>query len=101
MSTFERPAPDLAKLISAWEEATQMLGRDVKVASQYWIDDVKSKMTVEKVAEVATGPQVKWTMAPENTMKLAQFMHSVGSIKAMPSTWKDLFFPEIHALPGS
>ena len=78
-----------------------MLGKDVKVASQYWIDDVKSKMTVEKVAEVATGPQVKWTMVPENTVKFAEFMHSVGSIKAMPSSWKDLFFPEIHSLPGS
>ena len=78
-----------------------MLGKDVKVASQYWIDDVKSKMTVEKVAEVATGPQVKWTMVPESTMKFAEFMHSVGSIKVMPSSWKDLFFPEIHSLPGS
>jgi len=27
-------------------------------------------------------------------------MHSVGTIKAMPSSWKDLFFPEIHALAG-
>jgi NitT/TauT family transport system substrate-binding protein len=28
-------------------------------------------------------------------------MHTVGSIKAKPSTWKDLFFPEVHQLPGS
>ena len=101
-SQFRDKNPVLYKaLISAWEEATIMLGKDVKVASQYWIDDVKSKMTVEKVAEVATGPQVKWTMAPESTMKFAEFMHSVGSIKALPSSWKDLFFPEIHGLPGS
>ena len=101
-SQFRDKNPTLYKaLVSAWEEATNMLGKDVKVASQFWIDDVKSKMTVEKVAEVATGPQVKWTMVPESTMKFAEFMHSVGSIKAMPSTWKDLFFPEIHSLPGS
>jgi len=101
-SQFRDRNPILYKaLLSAWEEATSMLGKDVKVASQYWIDDVKSKMTVEMVAEVATGPQVKWTMAPENTMKFAEFMHAVGSIKAMPSSWKDLFFPEIHGLPGS
>jgi NitT/TauT family transport system substrate-binding protein len=72
----------------------------LKVASQYWIEDVKAKMTVEKVPAVATGPQVKWTMVPESTMQLAEFMYSVGSIKAMPTSWKDLFFPEIHALPG-
>jgi NitT/TauT family transport system substrate-binding protein len=40
-------------------------------------------------------------MVPENTVKYAEFMHSVGSIKAMPSSWKDLFFPEIHGLAGS
>jgi len=33
-------------------------------------------------------------------MQLAEFMHAVGSIKAMPASWKDLFFAEIHALPG-
>jgi len=100
-SRFRDNNPVLYKaLIGAWEEATEMLGKDVRVASQYWVEDVKAKMTVEKVAEVATGAQVKWTMVPESTMQLAEFMHSVGSIKAMPSSWKDLFFAEIHALPG-
>jgi len=100
-SQFRDRNPVLYKaLIGAWEEATEMLGKDVKAASQYWIEDVKAKMTVDKVAEVATGPRVKWTMVPESIMPLAEFMHSVGSIKAMPSGWKDVFFPEIHALPG-
>ena len=78
-----------------------MLGKDVKEASQLWIDNVKSKMTMEKVAEIASGKRVKWTMVPENTMKFAEFMHAVGSIKAMPADWKELFFPEVHSLPGS
>ena len=100
-SRFHDNNPVLYKaLIGAWEEATEMLGKDVKLASQYWIEDVKAKMTVDKVAEVATGAQVKWTMVPESTMQLAEFMHAVGSIKAMPASWKDLFFAEIHALPG-
>jgi len=53
------------------------------------------------VAEIASGKQVEWTMVPENTMKYAEFMHAVGSIKVMPADWKELFFPEVHALPGS
>ena len=40
-------------------------------------------------------------MAPENTMKFAAFMHSVGSLKEAPKSWKDLFFPEVHDLHGS
>jgi NitT/TauT family transport system substrate-binding protein len=88
-------------LIAAFQEATEMLNRDVKPAAQYWIDDVKSKLTVDKVAEIAAGKDVRWTMAPENTMQYAQFMHMVGSIKVQPASWKELFFPELHALPGS
>ena len=40
-------------------------------------------------------------MTPENTMKFAAFMASVGSIKEPPKSWKDLFFPEVHDLNGS
>ena len=101
-SQFRDKNPSLYKaLIAAFDEATQMLNKDVKPAAQYWVDNVKSKLSVEKVAEIASGPQVKWTMVPESTMKYAEFMHAVGSIKTMPATWKDLFFPEVHALPGS
>ena len=36
-----------------------MLNKDVKEAAQLWIDNVKSKLTVEKVAEIASGKQVQ------------------------------------------
>jgi NitT/TauT family transport system substrate-binding protein len=99
---FRDKNPSLYKaLITAFQEATDMLKKDVKPAAQYWIDNVKSKMTVEKVAEIASGKQVQWTMVPESTVKYAEFMHAVGSIKVKPTSWKDLFFPEVHELPGS
>ena len=101
-SQFRDKNPALYKaLVAAFEEATEMLNKDVKEAAQYWIDNVKSKLTVEKVAEIAAGKQVKWTMVPESTVKYAEFMHAVGTIKVKPADWKDLFFPEIHGLPGS
>jgi ABC-type nitrate/sulfonate/bicarbonate transport system substrate-binding protein len=101
-SQFRDKNPALYKaLVAAFQEATEMLNQDVKPAAQYWIDDVKSKMTVGKVAEIASGKEVRWTMVPESTIKYAQFMHAVGSIKVMPASWKDLFFPELHGLSGS
>jgi NitT/TauT family transport system substrate-binding protein len=62
---------------------------------------VKSKMPLDKVTAVISGPQVKWTMEPLNTMKFAAFMAGVGSLKEVPKSWKDLFFPEVHDLNGS
>jgi NitT/TauT family transport system substrate-binding protein len=34
-------------------------------------------------------------------MKYADFMQKIGSIKAKPASWKDMFFPNVHNLPGS
>lgn len=101
-TAFHDKNPILYKaLYAAFEEATDKLNKDVKPAAQYWIENTKSKLPLEKVAAVAGGPQVKWTMAPEHSMKYAEFMHSVGSIKVKPSNWKELFFPEAHGLPGT
>jgi NitT/TauT family transport system substrate-binding protein len=29
------------------------------------------------------------------------FMHSSGVIKVKPASWKELFFPNMHNVPGS
>ena len=101
-SEFRAKNPVLFKaIVSAMREATELVNKDLKKASQYWIDANKAKMTIEKVTEIAGGPQVKWTMVPEHTLKFVEFMHSVGTIKVKTADWKDLFFPEIHDLPGS
>jgi NitT/TauT family transport system substrate-binding protein len=88
-------------LIAALKEATEIVDKDRQKAASYWIEDVKSKLPLDKVTAVISGAQVRWTMAPENTMKFANFMASVGSIKQAPQSWKDMFFPEVHDLSGS
>ncbi|MEA2902968.1 MAG: sulfonate transport system substrate-binding protein [Alphaproteobacteria bacterium] len=99
---FREKNPTLYKaLVAALKEATDIVDKDRQRAAGYWIEDVKSKMPLEKVTAVISGPQVKWTMAPLATMKYATFMHSVGSLKEAPKSWKDLFFPEVHDLNGS
>jgi NitT/TauT family transport system substrate-binding protein len=34
-------------------------------------------------------------------MKFADFMQKIGAIKSKPDSWRDLFFPNVQALPGS
>ena len=36
-----------------------------------------------------------------NVMKQVDFMQRTGAIKDKPDSWKDIFFPNVHALPGS
>ena len=99
---FRDKNPVLYKaLIAALKEATEIVDKDRAKAAGFWIKDVNSKLPLDKVTAVVSGPQVRWTMVPENSMKFAAFMQSVGSLKEAPKSWKDLFFPEIHDLNGS
>ena len=88
-------------LLAALKEATAIVNADRGAAAALWIEDTKSKLPFETVQKVVSGPQVKWTMAPESTMRYAAFMQSVGTVRAAPAAWQDLFFPEAHGLGGS
>jgi len=101
-SKFRDANPVLYKaLVAALKEATEIVNKDRRAAGALWIQDSNSKLPLDMVDKIVSGPQVRWTMAPENAMKFANFMHSVGTLKQAPASWRDLFFPEIHGLDGS
>ena len=99
---FRDSNPMLYKaLIAALKEATDIINNDKAAAGQLWIEDSKSKLTPEMVGKIVAGPQVRWTLTPEHTMKFADFMAEVGTLKNKATSWKDYFFPEIYDLNGS
>ena len=99
---FRDSNPPLYKaLIAALKEATDIINKDKAAAGQLWIEDSKSKLTPEMVGKIVAGPQVRWTLTPEHTMKFADFMAEVGTLKNKATSWKDYFFPEIYDLNGS
>src|SRR4030081_1382183 len=99
---FRKDNPELyAAFLDAMKEATSIVSADPKRTAQTWIDDTNSKLSVEMVTKVLTGPDVQWTMTPAATMKFANLTRRLGSIKHEPASWQDMFFPEIGELKGS
>jgi NitT/TauT family transport system substrate-binding protein len=99
---FRDKNPVLYKaLIAALNEATDIVNKDKRAAGALWIEDGKSKLSLDMVGKIVAGPQVHWTMTPESTIKFADFMASVGTLKVKPASWKDYFFPEVYDLKGS
>ena len=41
-----------------------------------------------------------FTQTPQKIGVIAEFMYRIGSIKAKPASWKDMFFPEVQRMPG-
>jgi NitT/TauT family transport system substrate-binding protein len=89
-------------VLKAIEEANHMIAADRKSAAELLLASTNDKgFSVQEIVDVLSDPHIRFTTTPENVMKYADFMHSIGSIKNRPASWRDLFFPEIHAAPGS
>jgi NitT/TauT family transport system substrate-binding protein len=90
-----------AAFTKALDESIAMINKDKKWAAEAYLRISKDKDSVENIMKMLDDPQVKYTTTPENVMKYADFMQKIGSIKAKPASWKDMFFPNVHNLPGS
>ena len=91
-----------ASVLAALEEAMQMIEADRLAAADILIAARgDAGLSRDEIADLLADPEIEFTTTPTNTMRYAEFMHSIGSIETLPSSWSDLFFPEIHEAPGS
>jgi sulfonate transport system substrate-binding protein len=90
-----------ATLISALKEAIEIIRKDPDYAARVYIEMEKPKFGPEVVREWITDPDDIFTIVPERTFALVEFMQRTGKLKGRFSGWKELFFPEIHNENGS
>lgn len=89
-------------VLKALEEANARIASDPRAAAEILMASTPdSGFSLDETAAMLKDPAVKFTTTPENVGKYADFMHEIGSITQRPASWKDVFFPEIHAAPGS
>jgi sulfonate transport system substrate-binding protein len=89
-------------VLRALEEANARIATEPRDAAEILLASTpESGFSVDETVAMLRDPAVKFTTTPENVGKYADFMHQIGSIKQKPASWKDVFFPEIHAAPGS
>jgi NitT/TauT family transport system substrate-binding protein len=98
---FESNPKLCAVFIAALNEANALIAKDRKKAAEIYLAVSKQKATVDEITKILTDPNSKFSTVPDGTMKYAEFMARVGTIKAKPVDWKELFFPPIHAAGGS
>ena len=89
-------------LLAGLKDAIDYINKDKRGAAQIYFDSIGGKgETIDEILVTLNDPKNVMTMVPQNTSKYAQFMHEIGSLKNRANSWKDLFFPDIHELPGS
>lgn len=99
---FRRENPRLIAVIKqSMGEAIDSINRDHRGAAEKYLAITQEKTTPEKLVELIEQPGAIYTLAPQKTFAYADFMQRIGSVKRKAESWKDLYFPEAHDLPGS
>jgi len=87
--------------VAALDEAMKSINANKRAAVEAYLSVTKEKSAVDDLLRIVNDPQNIYTLTPQNTMKYVEFMHKVGTIKVKPASWRDMFFPNVHNLPGS
>ena len=90
-----------AVIVAAFEEANAFIKAHPREAAQIYLTVTKDKNPLDALEKMVADPDVDYTTTPVSVMKIVEFMHRVGRIKKMPTSWKDMFFPEAYNLNGS
>jgi NitT/TauT family transport system substrate-binding protein len=100
--TFYSENPAICRAyLAALKQTMDTINRDKRLAAKIYIQEGKSKLSVEMVEKILNAPGMDFTIVPHGTLKFVQFMHQVGLIKTRPAVWQQMFLPDIHLLAGS
>lgn len=88
-------------VVAAIREATEWINANRPAAAKLYLEASKDKIAEEDVLDMLNDPQNELTLTPQNMMKFVAFKHQIGTMKNLPTSWKDLFFDVVHNLPGS
>lgn len=101
-SKFHDANPKVYKaFLAAQREAIDTINKDKRAAAKAYIEIAGDRRnTVDDIFAVINDKDYAFTLLPEKVFKTAVFMGKVGTVKDPPAKWQDLFFPDIHDLPG-
>ena len=91
----------LKAVVEAMKEAIAMINADRRKSAETYVTVTGDKIGAEGLFKILDAPDMVFSATPAGTYEVAKFMFRIGSLKTEPASWKDLYFPEIHDLPGS
>jgi NitT/TauT family transport system substrate-binding protein len=87
--------------IEALNEAAQLVAANPELAVDAYLRVTRAKTDRAFLLKVIKNPQIQFKVAPQNTLRLAQFLFQAGAIKKQPASWRDYFFDHPALASGS
>ena len=83
-------------------EAIGIINADKKAAAELYKRVESSKMDVDEIYKILLDENMLYFSAtPSKIMPFADYMLKVGLLKNKVASWKDVFFDNVHGLPGN
>jgi NitT/TauT family transport system substrate-binding protein len=86
---------------NALAEAARLINSDKNAAAEIYIRVEHSSLPLALVQKIVNDPEIEFTISPQRSFVYASELNRLGVLKNSATSWKDYFFPEAYALPGS
>jgi len=87
--------------VAALDDAMTFIKSDPAGAAALWVKAENSKLPVAQAEKIIRAPENEWTTTPKKIMDYADYMSRVGMLAVKPASWREVYFEDIHKLPGS
>jgi NitT/TauT family transport system substrate-binding protein len=89
-------------LRAAAEEAKAFIEAHTAEAVDIYREITGDRTPAADILEVLAQPgMMEWNLYPQGTMKFAEHMQRIGSLRTKPASFKDYYLPVAHDLPGN
>ncbi len=88
-------------LIDASVEAVASVRDDPAAAARDYLALSHDRMTEAELTELLRQPDMVFEAKPLGTLRFAEFLHRIGTLRTKPQRWSDYFVPQAAGLEGS
>jgi NitT/TauT family transport system substrate-binding protein len=82
-------------------DAQALIHQDTALAARIYVEEEKGPLNADAIRALLELPTARYSIAPLNTQKFADFMFRTGALKTKPDSWRDYYFPELYEQQGS
>jgi NitT/TauT family transport system substrate-binding protein len=102
-TAFADANPKLVKAVQkATEQAIAFIKADPKAALEAYKTISGDKASLEDLLAILKEPNMdEWRTDPQGTMKFAEHLYKIGTLKTLPKAWTDYYLPESAYLNGN
>ncbi|WP_289014346.1 ABC transporter substrate-binding protein [uncultured Methylobacterium sp.] len=100
--SFVDANPKVAQaLLAGLEDANRLIREDPKRAADIYLASETVQQTVPQIVAMLTDGSITYDVVPRGVAGLGRAMVAQEFLRKAPSTWKDVFFPNLGARNGS